>query len=60
MSDPLAGIPLPASHIDDDVAEVMAAAPPKTYWASLESKVDTATWEQLKAMARGGIGEPVE
>lgn len=60
MSDPLAGIPIPASHIDDDVAVVMAAAPPKVFWATLSDKVDSATWEQLRLMARGGIGEPHE
>jgi len=58
MTDPLAGIPLPATHITDDVAVVIEAAPAKVFWASLADKVDNATWEQLRAMARGGIGEP--
>jgi len=58
MTDPLNGIPLPASVITPDVAEVIAAAPPKVYWASLADKLDAATWEQLKAIAHGGIGEP--
>ena len=59
MSDPLAGTPLPATHITPDAAEVIAAAPPKVFWASLSEKVDSATWAQLKLMA-SGIGEPHE
>lgn len=57
MSDPLAGVPIPASRIDPDVLEVMNAAPAKVFWSSLQDKLDAATWEQMKAMARGGIGD---
>ena len=59
MSDPLAGHPLPATHITPDVAVVIAAAPAKVFWASLEDKIDSATWAQMKQLA-SGIGEPVE
>lgn len=59
MTDPLAGIALPASVITADVAEVIAAAPPKVFWATLSDKVDAATWDQLKLMA-SGIGDPSE
>ena len=59
MSDPLNGVPLPATHITPDVAVVLEQAP-KVFWASLADKVDTATWAQLVAMSRGGIGEPNE
>jgi len=57
MSDP---IRLPASTITEDVAELMAAAPQPVIWATLQDKLDSATWEQLLAMARGGVGEPHE
>ena len=57
MSDP---IRLPASTITEDVAELMAAAPQPVIWATLKDKLDSATWEQLKLMARGGAGEPAE
>lgn len=58
MSDPLAGIPLPATHITDDVAKVLESVP-KVFWASLEDKIDGATWAQMKQLA-SGIGEPVD
>ena len=57
MSDP---IRLPASTITEDGAELMAAAPQPVIWATLQDKLDSATWEQLKLMARGGAGEPHE
>lgn len=56
MSDPLAGTPLPATHIDPDVAKVLESVP-KVYWASMRDQVDAMTWEQMKLMS-SGIGEP--
>lgn len=61
MTDPLAGIPIPASRIDDDVAAVMASQ--SIDWdarGTIAERFETATWEQLRMMVRGGIGEPSE
>lgn len=59
MSDPLQGQKLPANVISEDVAWVMDAAPKPVHFAPLETRLDSATWAQLKLMA-SGIGEPSE
>lgn len=62
MSDPLAGIPLPANVITPDVAEVIAAAPQPVDWdarGTVEDRIGQAMADKLWLMF-GGIGEPHE
>ena len=60
MTDPLAGLPLPATHITEDVAAVIEAAPKKVDFdarGTVQDRIGQAMTDKLWSLF-SGVGEP--